>query len=499
METNTLQLEQGDRAVAVSVFDLGHDPEEHLGQPAYAYHAMYQDFLPLLTRWGQLIELNRPESELDYALWRAEQDGLNAVSLSFLPFQSLYVSRRAANVIYPLWEYPDIPDANLGGSPRENWKHMADQVSLILTATSHSAKAFERAGVRTPVEVVPPPIADELFGVPLWTPTGNTSLLCRAVVFPHVRVSKMEQIDPWRPQAPVRMSTPAALRAGLRRAYQAYLRPALPKKADRYLTLSVRGLKGLLRKPKCEPMPVLRFEASAILDLTGIVYTALLNPFDQRENWNDLLSAYLHALADQQDALLVIRPQFRQSSSIEFLNQLIDSYLQLGLRHRCRVAFLVDPLSRASMLELARGTTYYLTAPRAKRRCRALANFLAAGRPAIGPVHTAMRDCFAEDRGFVVASHPEPTFWPNDPERRLVTTWHRIVWQSLCEQIQESYRVAKQAAGEYQSRAMCARLKMKEWAGTERIETRLAAALGRASRAVDSQRVSPSRVLRQAS
>jgi len=49
----------------------------------------------------------------------------------------------------------------------------------------------------------------------------------------------------------------------------------------------------------------------------------------------------------------------------------------------------------------------------------------------------------AAEAGFVVESHPEPTCWPGDPFETLSTTWHRLVWQSLHDCFQESYRRAQ--------------------------------------------------------
>ena len=45
---------------------------------------------------------------------------------------------------------------------------------------------------------------------------------------------------------------------------------------------------------------------SNALELSGVVYTTILNPFDPRKNWPNLLTAYLLALEDV-DATLVIK------------------------------------------------------------------------------------------------------------------------------------------------------------------------------------------------
>jgi hypothetical protein len=129
------------------------------------------------------------------------------------------------------------------------------------------------------------------------------------------------------------------------------------------------------------------------------------------------------------------------------------------------------------MLELARGTTYYLNSSRAEGACLPLQDFLAAGRPAIAPRHTAIADYFSADAGFVVESHPEPASWPQDPEGRCTTTWHRLVWPSLRDSIQESYQVAQSRRSHYGTLAANARAVMAARAGSEAVWPRLEAAL----------------------
>jgi len=128
-------------------------------------------------------------------------------------------------------------------------------------------------------------------------------------------------------------------------------------------------------------------------------------------------------------------------------------------------------------MELSRGSTYYINASRAEGACLPLQEFLAAGRPAISPNHTAMADYFDDRLGFTVASHPEPARWPHDPEGRFVSTWHRLVWQSLYDQLQASYEMAKGSTAGYRGLASEARNQMLNFASVERVWPLLSAAL----------------------
>ena len=157
---------------------------QRLGREAYSYRFVFDAFAPLLRRWGSLSEVTQAESRLDYALWRCRQQGLEPLHLSFLPLHLTYLSRRAANVAFPFWEFPDIPNRAFDNNLRNNWVHIAQQLDLILTACTFTRDAFVRAGVTTPIRVVPVPIQRDYFSVPPWTGDQHRVLDCPCYVFP---------------------------------------------------------------------------------------------------------------------------------------------------------------------------------------------------------------------------------------------------------------------------------------------------------------------------
>src|SRR5262249_22021132 len=185
------------------------------------------------------------------------------------------------------------------------------------------------------------------------------------------------------------------------------------------------------------------------------------------------------ALGDREDATLVLKLVVGQELEATALEGMIACYRSLGVRHRCKVVFVTDYLSDAQMVELARASTFYVSASHAEGANLPLQDFLAAGRPGIGPAHTAMADYFHDGVGLVVDSHPEPTWWPHDPEKRLTTTWHRLVWQTLHDQIRFGYTLAQQGRARYLALARRGRGEMAEHASPESVWPRLAAAVNR--------------------
>ena len=213
------------------------------------------------------------------------------------------------------------------------------------------------------------------------------------------------------------------------------------------------------------------------LELSGIVYTTVLNPFDQRKNWEDLLTAFLFALRDRDDATLVMKLVVPPRRAAYAVNRIVRFRRTLGIEHRCGIVLISAYLDDAQLRELTAASTYYLNASRAEGACLPLQDFLTAGRPALAPRHSAIADYFDSGCGVVVESHPEPTSWPQDPNGRCTTTWHRLVWTSLRDGIAESYDLATKDRAGYERLSVNARARMYELAGDEAVWRRLQPAL----------------------
>jgi len=462
------------RALVVTSVFGEREAVDQIGREAYSYHFVYQAFAPLLRRWGEVVEITRAESRLDYSLWRIRERGVEPIHLSFLPLHLVYPSSQAPNVAFPFWEYPDIPNQDFDNNPRNNWVRVANRMSMILTASGFTRDAFSRGGVRTPVRVVPVPIRPEYFDIPDHRPGERARIDSPVHVFPSAPPAPVAP-DPWRAEGLRQLG----LRAGSKYVYRSFVKPHLPSLVERYVSFSIK----LGRMVDSQHRHTFRLPPpdADSLELSGVVYTSFVNPFDPRKNWQDLLSAFLIALGDQEDATLILKLVVPPELSARGLNGILQHYRGLGLRHRCKLVFLTSYLSDAQLVELTRLSTYYVSAARAEGACLPLQDFLAAGRPAIAPVHTAMADYFDRDVGFVVDSHLEPTWWAHDPSRSYNTTWHRIVWQSLFDQLRDSYRVATLEASRYAAMAARGRERIADFASAARVWPRLRSALDEAA------------------
>lgn len=378
--------------------------------------------------------------------------------LAFVPLEAFRPVRGVPNAAFPFWDFPDLPDYPLGGMASRNYAAIANGLDLLVTANTFTRDAFARAGVRTAIHVVPVPVRQTYVDVPLHDPRHRVVINC---------ASYHPATPPERPHQ--------TTRSKLKRLYHATVRNRLSRRWAETLSVGARSLAAVRREWR--DAAGVTCPVRETLELSGVVYTTICNPFDQRKNWEDLLTAYLLALRDRDDATLVMKLVLPPDRADAGVNRVLRAYRKLGLSHRCRLVLVSAYLNDAQLLELARGTTYYINTSRAEGACLPLQDFLAAARPAIAPSHTALAELVGDDCAFVVESHAEPTAWPQDPDERCTTTWHRLVWTSLRDQIRESYRVATSEPERYRAMAAAARARMVSIASAEGVYARLSAAL----------------------
>jgi hypothetical protein len=460
------------RAILLTSYQTGATRGKNLGVPGYSYDLVAQLFVPLLARWGEIIPVARESSALEAATREARRRGLDPIHVSFLPFQDFCPAPSVPNVIVPAWEFPDAPDHVFDGNPRNDWLAASRQCDLILVGGQFTVETLQRAGIRTPIRIVPVPTPDAYFRIPAWQADRTIHIPYPAYVFPHPDVPASALWDA--PEINVEeengttLAAPGRWRDAMRSTYSQYVKPLVPPTAHTWIKVLARkvGRNAWERYVDSCRRPH--------VDLSGVVYTCIFNPGDGRKNWEDLFSGFIWGLRDRDDAALVVKLITEEQIWIE---RILMYYRRLGLAHRCKVVLLTEYLQPEHMLDLVRASTYYLTTTRAEGNCLPVMNYLAAGRPCVAPCHTALSDYFTHEMGFIVETHPEPAIWPHDSRLRFRTTWGRIVWPSLVEQLRRSYHVAHHERSTYDALGVCGQRKMAQWASAESVWPRLRSAL----------------------
>ncbi|HEV3165812.1 MAG TPA: glycosyltransferase [Isosphaeraceae bacterium] len=510
----------------------------NLGSAAYSYYFVLEALAPLLEKYGTWQLVERPESRLPYLAAKAAAEDFRPVHLALNPPQDVYLSPAVPTIVFPFWEFPDIPDRDFGTDTRQNWLRVCRSTDMIITACKFTADAFRREPLQCPVAVVPVPLEPVHFELPDWDLSHTWTLDCRHLVWGGESANVVDGTDLATPQivespslgeAPVSWKRRVWLmaRAGYRRivpwlgpwvahkiarvkhlvfyalgrspitherllsgrpspgkliyvafrsGYRRHVRRWLSDDARQQLD---RAREAILRLLGREPVVVIDpLLPSGPLTLGGgVVYTTIFNFGDPRKNWLDLLSAFLIAFRDRPEVTLVIKMVTNPVREHHEVGLLRQRYEELGLRHKCRVAVMTEYLSAAQMAELMKVTTYYVNTSHAEGACLPLQQALAGGRPGLAPAHSAMADYMDDSVGFVLQSHAEPSPWPHDPERRLETYWHRLVWSHLRDTFIASASVADHDHTRYAAMATAARDRMRAYAGREKADAALREAL----------------------
>lgn len=467
----------------------GAERGRNLGVSGYSHDIVTELFIPILEPWGEVTLVRNPGENLEKAAQEARRRGLEPIHLSIMPLQDVCLAESIPNVVMPAWEFPDVPDHAFDGNPQNDWPATANRCCLVLVGNPFTANSLLKAGVETPVRIVQVPTPEGYFGLPEWQAANRATFECSSYVFLRSEASTASRpvgsvsspstgkpADAAEPRVvkdrrpPRGRQVSRALEAVANWAYRRSFGRLLPERVDRTVRKTYVAAKRAWRTSGRDFV----FALTPRLELSGIVYTSIFNPKDGRKNWQDLVTGFLLALGDCEDATLVLKLITDDTDAVKTA---VAYYKDREIPHRCKLAFVSAYWSDEQLLRLAEASTYYVQATRAEGNCLPLMNYLAAGRPGISPRHSAMGDYFDEQVGFVVDSHPEPAAWPHDSRLRTRTTWHRLVWSSLVEQLRKSYDFAKQRPEEYRAMAARGRRRMLDFSAPEAVASRLHAAL----------------------
>lgn len=443
LPTGTGAARGGLRAIVYSL-NTGAERLVNLGSYGYSYDLLKARFRSTLEQCAAVTEIAQPESRLEFAIHAAGQAGDQPVVLGFAPFQNLHPTRSAPQVLYMCWEFPDVPRQPINGDRRFDWPRMSRHASLIIVPATFVRDSLERGGVRGPIRVIPVPMPAEQFTIPSWAGGHAAAMNFRG----HDLTSPEAAADAARPAAGTRPARPKGVWATIRRE----------------VTRAVRKMRA--RRPPDTPQSVsgVAEPRGSSLELGGVVYTMIFNLADARKAWQEALTAFVYALRDHDDATLVLKLSVTPLLAQSHLDAVRAAYARLAnVPHRCRVVVVTQSLDDGQMAALTGATTYYANITRAEGAGLPIQEAMAAGRPALSPLHTSMTDYFDASVGFVVRSAPEPTTWPGDATERYSTSWARLDWQSLHDQFQASYRLAKDRTA-YDRLSQAARERMRSYA-----------------------------------
>jgi glycosyltransferase involved in cell wall biosynthesis len=391
------------------------DLVKQLGCPEYSYRFVIREFMPLLHEFGEVIDINCPEQEVDNIYASCVARGEQCLFLCFMPPGKTPFRLKCPTIPVFAWEYDVLPNEPFRGRPRNDWTRV---LARLGTAITHSSFVVERTkavlGKNYPITCIPAPLWDRMQHRP-----GLTHAMQPCLTFQGLAVD------------------------------------------SRKIDLPPHGSRALKTTSGCEtPQQIRPAGESVRINLEGTLYTSIFNPHDGRKNWRIMISAFCEALRDKDDATLLIKLTHHDANQVDF--DMLQQIYRMGPL-KCRILLIHAYLSDDAYHDLMHCTTYALNTSHGEGQCLPLMEYMSSGKPAIAPRHTSMLDYIDERCAFIVESSDEIGSWPQDPRQAYRTLRQRIHYGSLVSAFRTSYYVAKHEPDTYQAMGHAARQSLKRY------------------------------------
>lgn len=210
------------------------------------------------------------------------------------------------------------------------------------------------------------------------------------------------------------------------------------------------------------------------LTLDGIVYTSVLNPRDDRKNWDMLVSAFCTAFADRDDVTLLLKmtQQLQRSYIFE-----LHSLMQRLPKFACRVVVVHGFLDESDYGYLIRRTDFYVNVSKAEGLCIPLMEFMSCGKPALAPRHTSLLDYLDDANSIAIDAATEPCIWPHDDRAVLRTLQYRVSWESTVAALRRSRELYRDDLEAYRRMGEAATGAMRQYCTVARVSDSIASFL----------------------
>lgn len=478
--------------------------EASLGLPDYSYYFVLKEFLPLLRELGEVQVVERLE-QVDPLYCEAQASGQACVFLSFMPPHKTPSGLECPVIPVFAWEFDSIPNQYWLDDEQQNWAEVLRRCGRAITHSGLTVEATRRAvGDDFPVVSIPAPVWNKFSALRVPADVSATLRVRSGVVVdshdlalaPYIpdgdavaravadaRARELPPATGGAPSEAVPAVRQSFLRITLRYLVEWYrLVWQMPQPAP--VAASIAPMEPLNpvepgRLPGVQgdgadmpPLPV----GEHSLTLSGVIFTAVFNPYDGRKNWVDMLTAFCTAFRDTPEATLLFKLGHHEYESA--MNDMLMCMARMPA-FKCRVVLLHGYLDRAEFDALIRHTAFIVNASHGEGQCLPLMEFLSCGKPAVAPCHSAMVDYIDDQVAFVVDTWLDATAWPHDPRLAYRTLRHQIDWASLVEAYREAFQCFTRRPELYQRMSNAAAERMRGHCslevGRDRLEAFLAA------------------------
>lgn len=439
-----------------------------LGKAEYSYYFLLKEFLPALHQLGTVIEVDSL-ADVD-RLYDEHRETQPVIFLSVSPPHQTPVDLRCPTVCMFAWEYYNIPNRAWDNEPRNDWRYVFAHIAGAIACSEESAQAVRDAmGQDYPVIALPAPLFERfqpLSKTQGWLPRQpDRSFEFTGFMYdsPQLGLSADGLVQHMeRPQPEVlKQKTVVTPRKSTwqitKEHWQAWRAAAAKNKQN-----SAHDNSSVISTE----IPNNHYR----IELTGTVYTTVLNPLDSRKNWYFIVVNFCWAFRDDPDTTLLIKATHHdlEAYRIELL-----TVLSRLAPFSCRVVLVHGFLTNEQYQQLINITDFYLNASSGEGLCLPLMEFLSSGKPVIAPMHSAMRDYLHPNCSFIIDSSIELCQWPHDPYGSFSTHRYRINWHSLMQQLQDSQQIAQHQPERYQHMSLAVAANMERFCNLQLITHKL--------------------------
>lgn len=375
----------------------------------------------IFEKYGQLLIVDST-AELADRVRQYQAQGEACMYLSFCLPHELDTDIPCPVVAAFGWPYSNLPDEPWAGNEHNDWRTVLRRTAGAITFSPYGAEVVRKAmGADYNVAVVPAPVWDE-----------------------YARLAESAE-----PTNPARRQTLHCKQPLLDTGMIDFRRDQEAVLSELFDDDGVAGTS---------------------IELDGIVYTAVIDPASELENWHDFLWAFCWAFREKTDVMLVIL--LKETEVVQAFARILKALYNLE-PYQCRVVVICGPVPQEEYRKLVLGSSYIVNSACAEAQCLPLMEFMSAGVPALAPDHTALAEYVDERSAFVVASSLEWVEWPHDPRIVRRTFRYRINWESLLNQFLESYTVASEDVERYHAMSRFAAQNQNRFCSVSALEPNL--------------------------
>lgn len=349
------------------------------------------------------------------------------------------------NIGYTMWETDLLPDYSSAINPDLAWVEKLNACDTVWTGSFFSKKVYEKSGITRPIQVVPWALSS--------AETAPSSL--RGVLQGHL-------IPLWVPQK--------NLHRKLRPFYELFIRvPAYIRK--QIISFGYLGFKILSAFLQIVSGWKLLLRRSTILSHDETFNILVVNTFNERKNYEDLLAAVLFTFRRKDSVRLIIKTY--QAVNSAWMNagilSKINSIVQdLKIQDGPEIFVITEPLTDAEFSQFLKIGTIYLNTSHGEGVGGGLLLSMAHGIPPVTHLFSSPEDFCNEENSFIYKHGLEPVKWYFN-FYGLRQRWARLDMEDLSEKLRIAYDLWKTAPSLFQQKGDKAKASALSYGHTQRV------------------------------